>query len=84
MARGDRARELFEEARLALEKEIETQPEDPRYHSSLGSAYAGLGMSEQALREGERAVEVFPLSTDAFLWYPISVGPGCHLRNGWR
>jgi TolB-like protein/Tfp pilus assembly protein PilF len=70
MGRGDRARELFEEARLALEKEIETQPEDPRYHSSLGLTYAGLGMSEQALREGERAVEVFPLSTDAFYGIP--------------
>jgi TolB-like protein/Flp pilus assembly protein TadD len=70
IGRGDRARELFEEARLTLEQEIETQPEDPRYHSSLGLAYAGLGLSEQAVREGERAVELFPLSTDAFYGIP--------------
>jgi TolB-like protein/Flp pilus assembly protein TadD len=70
MDRPDQANRLFEEARLALERELETQPEDPRYHSSLGLAYAGLGQTERAVREGERAVELLPLSTDAFYGLP--------------
>jgi tetratricopeptide (TPR) repeat protein len=70
MGRQDRANRLFEEARLALEHELETQPEDPRYHSSLGLAYAGLGQEEPAVREGERAVELFPLSLDAMYGLP--------------
>ena len=70
MGRRDRANRLFEEARLALEHELEMQPEDPRYHSSLGLAYAGLGQKEPAVREGERAVELFPLSLDAMYGLP--------------
>ncbi|NIR43292.1 MAG: hypothetical protein GWN99_05080 [Gemmatimonadetes bacterium] len=70
MGQADRASQLFEEARLALLRELETQAEDPRYHSSLGLAYAELGQTERALREGERAVELLPRSTDAFYGIP--------------
>jgi len=73
MGRPDEANRQFEEARLALEHELETQPEDPRYHASLGLAYAGLGQKEQAVREGERAVELLPLSLDAMYGLPYLV-----------
>ena len=68
----EEARRLFDEARRALEHEVQAYPEDPRYHSSLGLAYAGLGQKEPAVREGQRAVELLPLSKDAFygLSYP--------------
>ncbi len=65
MGRPEQAKRLFEEARQALEGEVKAQPDDPRYHSSLGLAYAGLGMSEAAVREGARAVELLPVSRDA-------------------
>jgi len=55
----------YEKARAVLETEAAEYPEDPRYHSSLGIVYAALGRSEDALREGNRAVELLPLSKDA-------------------
>jgi TolB-like protein/Tfp pilus assembly protein PilF len=55
----------YETAKILLEAEVESYPEDPRYHSSLGIAYAALGRNEDAIREGKRAVELLPLSKDA-------------------
>ena len=40
-------------------------PADPRYHSSLGIAYAGLGRKADAIREGLKAVELLPVTKDA-------------------
>ena len=40
-------------------------PNDPRYHSALGIAYAGLGKKEEAIKEGLKAVELLPMSKDA-------------------
>jgi len=66
--RGDRAgaRSLYESARAQLEREVQEHPDDSRYRPSLGRAYAGLGRKQDAIREGERAVELLPLSRDAF------------------
>jgi tetratricopeptide (TPR) repeat protein len=36
-------------------------------HARLGLAYAGLGRKEEAIREGRLAVELLPLSEDAFV-----------------
>ncbi|TFG97202.1 MAG: tetratricopeptide repeat protein, partial [Calditrichales bacterium] len=55
----------YDSARTLLEEAVRLHPEDPRYHSSLGIAYAGLGRKEAAVREGKRAVELLPLSKDA-------------------
>ena len=60
------ARAAYESARELLEAEVEAQPDDPRYHSSLGIAYAGMGRKEEAIREGKRAVALLPVSRDAF------------------
>ena len=73
MGQHERASALFEEARRALEPEVAAFPDDPRYHSSLGLAYAGLGMAEDAVREGERATALLPLSQDAFYGLPYLV-----------
>lgn len=43
---------------VTLEKKIEEQPSDARIRSSLGIAYAGLGRKEDAVREGELAIEL--------------------------
>ena len=60
------ARELYEEAREELERRIEDEPKDPRFQSSLGLAYAGLGRHEEAIQHGKLAVELLPVSEDAF------------------
>jgi TolB-like protein/Flp pilus assembly protein TadD len=59
------ARAAFDSARTLLEAELAKYPDDPRYHSSLGIAYAALGRKNEALREGHRATELLPLEKDA-------------------
>jgi tetratricopeptide (TPR) repeat protein len=62
---ADLAREHYQQALKRLEKALEEVPDDPRYHSALGIAYAGLGNKPLAIREGKMAVELLPLSVDA-------------------
>jgi serine/threonine protein kinase/tetratricopeptide (TPR) repeat protein len=57
-------------ARMALEKRMSEHPEDPRFHTDLGKVYAFLGRKEEAIREGNQAVKLLPVSKDAF------AGPG--------
>jgi len=52
-------------ARAWLEGQLEASPNDPRLHKSLGLMHAVLGNREQAVREGERAVELEPVARDA-------------------
>jgi TolB-like protein/Flp pilus assembly protein TadD/predicted Ser/Thr protein kinase len=52
-------------ARVILERTVRSRPEDAMIRSQLGIAYAGLGRSEDAVREGRRAVELLPVSKDA-------------------
>ena len=59
------AQAAFDSARADLEKELAAHPDDPRYHSSLGIAYAALGRKTEAVREGQRAIALLPLEKDA-------------------
>ncbi len=54
-----------ERAKASIEKNVAERPDDPRYHSALGLAYAYLGRKEEAIREGSRAVSLCPVSKDA-------------------
>jgi len=54
-----------EKARITLEELVKEHPEDSRYRSSLGEAYALLGRKEDAVREGNHAVNLNPVSKDA-------------------
>jgi tetratricopeptide (TPR) repeat protein len=63
----------YEAATILLEAEVEVFPEDPRYHSSLGIAYAALGRAEDAVREGKRAGELLPISKDAMYGLPYMI-----------
>ncbi|HXI02918.1 MAG TPA: protein kinase, partial [Candidatus Saccharimonadales bacterium] len=58
------AREAFEEARRAAIEQVRTHPEEPFCHMRLGLALAWLGFKDEATREGERAIEMVPLSSD--------------------
>ncbi len=62
-----RANSYYELARDFLEGAVRKNPNDPRIHSSLGIAYANLGLDEKAIEEGEKAVEFYPVSKDALL-----------------
>lgn len=53
-------------ARQILEARIVDRPDDPRFHSQLGLAYAGLREGDKALVHGQKAVELLPISRDAF------------------
>jgi serine/threonine protein kinase/tetratricopeptide (TPR) repeat protein len=53
-------------ARIDLEKALREHPEDPRYHSALGLAYAYLGRKDDAIREGYQGIKLYPVSKDAF------------------
>jgi TolB-like protein/tetratricopeptide (TPR) repeat protein len=63
----DLARRSFEAARAELEQRIRQDPEDHRFHSSLGIAYAGLGRREEAVREAKLGCDLMPVSKDALL-----------------
>lgn len=60
------ARRSYEGARTQLEARLKTTPEDERLHSSLGIAYAGLGRKADAIREGNRGVELLPIEKEAW------------------
>jgi serine/threonine-protein kinase len=46
-------------------KNVAEVANDPRYHSALGIAYAGIGKKDEAISKGLKAVELLPVSTDA-------------------
>jgi TolB-like protein/Flp pilus assembly protein TadD/predicted Ser/Thr protein kinase len=54
-----------ESARIILEKLLRDRPQDPRYHTSLGLAYAYLEQKDRAIQEGNRATQLYPVSKDA-------------------
>jgi serine/threonine protein kinase/tetratricopeptide (TPR) repeat protein len=60
-----KAQSLFTAARLEQQKIIETQPNYGPALCVLGLIDAGLGRSDEALREGWRAAEVLPVKMDA-------------------
>ncbi len=58
----------YDSARVHYERIIRSNPLSVSlsfYHSMLGYAYAGLGHAQEAIREGEEAVRLTPISTDA-------------------
>jgi hypothetical protein len=59
-------REHYDSARALLEIRIEESAEDSRLHSALGIADAGLGRKGDAIREGKLAVELLPISKEAY------------------
>ncbi|HXM79389.1 MAG TPA: tetratricopeptide repeat protein, partial [Thermoanaerobaculia bacterium] len=65
--RGDsvNVRVYAEEARKAIEEQLRGAPQDAQRHVGLGVALAYLGRKEEAIREGERAVALTPVTKDA-------------------
>jgi serine/threonine-protein kinase len=67
LARGDNAdaRKALEQVRPAFEAAVKEAPEIAERHASLGWLYALMGKKNDAVREGQRAVELKPESKDA-------------------
>ena len=65
---GDRRRALAyaDSARVALEQQMHDNPEDPQIYGLNGVALAYLGRKAEAIRQGERSVELLPVSQNAF------------------
>lgn len=55
----------LQEARTTLEAARLSIPNDPRVHSALGFAYAGLGLRDAAIESADEATELYPVSIDA-------------------
>ena len=66
LVRGNvaKAQAGFEAARPAIEKTVANSPQDGVRHGQLGLLYAFLGRKDDALREGQRAMELKPISHD--------------------
>jgi serine/threonine protein kinase/Tfp pilus assembly protein PilF len=75
-ALGDaaRARKEYEQALPLLEAEVEKHPERARQRIALARAYAGLKRKADALREARHAVELLPISKDAFIGPLVEIG----------
>ncbi len=56
----------WDSTRVLIEKRIIDFPEDQRLYSSLGIAFAGLGLKDKAISNGEKAVKLLPVSKDAY------------------
>jgi len=69
MKEPELAQKSFDSARILLEMEVREHPDAPLAHSRLGIVYAGLGRKEEAIHEGKLAVELYPVSKDAY-WGP--------------
>jgi TolB-like protein/Tfp pilus assembly protein PilF len=67
LAEGDSAsaQKAFEEARPAFERAVREAPLSAERHASLGWLYALMGRKDDAIKEGQRAVELKPESKDA-------------------
>ena len=59
-------RAYYDSTRSMLVSKIQERPHDERFRSALGIAYAGLGRKEDAIHEGELAVELLPMSKEAW------------------
>jgi tetratricopeptide (TPR) repeat protein len=65
--RGDRARTAIyaDSARIAFAEQSRAAPADAQRHVFLGLSLAYLGRKAEAVREGQRGVELLPISRDA-------------------
>jgi tetratricopeptide (TPR) repeat protein len=66
MNRHELEHACYDSARFFLERRIVNTPDDPRLVSSLGIVYAGLGLDEKAISEGEKAIKLLPVSKEAW------------------
>jgi tetratricopeptide (TPR) repeat protein len=57
----------FESARQILERDLQTDPDNPDLQTALGETLAYLGAHDSAIRIANRVIDVLPVSEDAFI-----------------
>lgn len=62
----EKAKAAYQRALPQIEKIVQEAPDDPSRHAMLGLVLAMVGRKDDALREGNRAIELKPESRDAF------------------
>jgi tetratricopeptide (TPR) repeat protein len=62
-----RAAAYGDSAGIAFEEQSRAAPDDGQRHAFLGLALAYMGRKADAVREGQRGVELAPISLDAYL-----------------
>ncbi len=60
------AERAFTEARATVQNDLRHWPDDAKTNMMLALVDAALGRKEEAIREGRRALELLPISQDAF------------------
>lgn len=67
-AEGDKAKTItaFKAARVIFESRLENKPNDPRTLAVLAQVDANLGKKDLALKEAQKAVDLMPVSKDAY------------------
>ena len=67
-AAGDnaKAQPLYTELRAQMQAALLQRPDDADLHLALGFAAAGLGLKDEAIREGRKAVDLIPMRRDAY------------------
>jgi non-specific serine/threonine protein kinase len=66
MEQKDQAKINLDSARIKYERRTQTAPQNIDNYTNLGLAYAGLGMKEKAILTAKKAVELEPISKNAF------------------
>ena len=67
MGRRAEASKRYEAAMAVLEARQHRDPDDYQIEAALGMAAAGLGRGSEAVRHGQRAVDLMPVTKDAAL-----------------
>ena len=73
MGKTELAAAAFDSARSILEALDKELPADWRIQSSLGVAYAGLDLKDDALRAGQLATELIPVEKDALIGSDLQI-----------
>ncbi|MCH9032341.1 MAG: protein kinase [candidate division Zixibacteria bacterium] len=63
---SERSQAYFDSARVLGENRIALSPDHAPHHANLSYALAGLGRADEAIARAKRAVEILPLSEDAY------------------
>jgi TolB-like protein/Flp pilus assembly protein TadD len=63
---SDQLRKYSEDAERGLGRQLAENPDDAQLHVLRGLALAFLGRRDEAIREGERCMELLPISRDAY------------------
>jgi TolB-like protein/Flp pilus assembly protein TadD len=66
MGNAEKAKALYADVHAEYQAAVRERPGDWDRHMALGLAAAGLGLKEEAIAEGRRAVEMLPITRDAF------------------